>query len=241
MDSKPSLFPFRWALPVVQLLACALVLWPVRHELVADLERRPRPQSDLSSPRIVIELRAPASPARNASPQPSPQPSPRLTIQPSEEASSKEGGHEEHILEARLSLPPDLNFPATLFGFPFAGLFFKQPMTVEYYRAWRDLVIPVLGIIFWWAAGRGLEALINAKRKLISPRIGPPETTLAIAIFIFAAPISLMWLYDAHFRAEFDSRFLAAGAGLWTVLTAITLTARIAQWRIRRTLAAAKN
>jgi len=241
MESKRKAFPFRWAFPIGQLLACALILLPVRHELVADLERRPRPQSDQSSPRIVIELRAPSSPARNASPHPAPQPSPRLTIQPSGEAASKEGGHEGQILEARLSLPADLNFPATLFAFPFAGLFFKQPMTVEFYRAWRDLIIPVLGIVFWWAAGRGLEALINASRKSISPRIGPPETALAIAIFVFAAPMSLMWLYDAHFRAEFDSRFLAAGSGLWAVLTAITLTARIAQWRIRRTLAAAKN
>jgi len=36
---------------------------------------------------------------------------------------------------------------------------------------WRAISWPLLGILFWWSAGRGIEALIATRRGLVQPEI----------------------------------------------------------------------
>jgi len=86
---------------------------------------------------------------------------------------------------------------------------------------------------FWWIAGRGIEALLAARRGLIYPRIRWIETFLALLPCISGVMLSIIAVVVG--RAENDSVWViafAAGA-LWTLLGAVIITARLWQWRIK--------
>jgi hypothetical protein len=90
-------------------------------------------------------------------------------------------------------------------------------------------------MVFWWLAGRGVDALVTARRKAITPRIGWTETVLGFVLgagglvgviaFLFTAGPDL---YDRQLQ------LLMSAAGMWGLLGSLTVAARILQWRIRK-------
>jgi hypothetical protein len=99
---------------------------------------------------------------------------------------------------------------------------------------WRSVSWPFFGIIFWWIAGRGIEALVASRRRLLSPVI------TWIEVFVASVDVALGTLILALFLSGDRSGFVfpwpsaIAASGLWILLGGTTIVARVAQWRIRR-------
>jgi hypothetical protein len=208
MTQQHRSFPFRWVLPVVQLVVCFVILWPVRRIL-------------------FFETRESVHPIRTQ----------RVLILPSW-TPEREGPVDDwaNISELRFAAPSVLNFPVVVAQVPYLIIGRKEwvPGGMST-RAWRALCWPFAGLIFWWFSGRGLEALRSARRSIIDPRLGWIETVFA-AIFSCVGIAMLIGVITTTPDDRADLQFMAllAGGCLWGVLAGMTLTARFMQWRIRR-------
>jgi len=101
--------------------------------------------------------------------------------------------------------------------------------------AWRDISWPIVGMFFWWLAGRSIEALLCARHGLLQPRIGWWEVLISIPVLAYGGIWPVMLFVDRSSRSEFAWwPFLAVFGSLWLVLGACTLAAAILQWRLRR-------
>jgi hypothetical protein len=100
---------------------------------------------------------------------------------------------------------------------------------------WRDLSWPIVGIFFWWLAGRSIEALLFARRKILRPRIGWWEILLSIPVLAYGGMWAVMMSVDQSSRAEFPrwTLFVVFG-GMWLMLGSCTMAASIVQWRLRK-------
>jgi hypothetical protein len=105
------------------------------------------------------------------------------------------------------------------------------------FHVWRAITWPLLGCVFWWAVGRGIEALLAVKRRLVSPRISWFEAIAGAASLIFFAMAAVA--FSALRPAEDDLLFtplFVTGFVMWALLGGILLAARVAQWRMQRQL-----
>ena len=222
MPDKHTAFPFRWAFPIGELLLCAILLWPVRGELFSN--RQPR---NSSAPTRTVYLRkAPAPPNLDSEPQESIQATP----------ASVQEQRAERIRQLRISIPPRLNFPAFFFDYFIYNMVPDKVRETDAFRkSWMPVTWPLYGIVFWWMAGRAVEALIAARKRSLIPRIGPPEVTVAIALLLFGGFLSLGFAFT-NTPLDLDSYLLAAGAALWGLIGLLMLLARIMQWRVRKVL-----
>ena len=141
-------------------------------------------------------------------------------------------------LERRQWVPITLNLPCSLVQLPYVIL---NPAKQEWIprnmdlNTWRALTWPLVGFLFWWAAGRGIDALIAARRRLICPRITWIEaiTGAALSLFCTIATVCLP-LFSGHQDEDFPMKLVVAGLGMWAVLGGVVVAARVAQWRVRR-------
>jgi hypothetical protein len=101
-------------------------------------------------------------------------------------------------------------------------------------QTWRVISWPLIGILFWWAAGRGIEALLAARRRVVRPQIGWTETIIGAALFLFCAVIAIGVPICAGIDKDFPMKLFVAGSGTWAVLGGMIVAARVAQWRIIR-------
>jgi hypothetical protein len=101
---------------------------------------------------------------------------------------------------------------------------------------WRALTGPLLGILFWWVAGRGIEALLAARRGFVRPEISWVETGIGGALFLFCtiAAIGLPLFGNKNHDPDFPLTLWCCGLGTWALLGAVVAAARVGQWRIRR-------
>ena len=231
MSNQARSFPFRWVLPITQLLVCAVVLWPLRSDFVTEIgasidEYRGHPR--------VFKFKA--SPEQE-------QLLERYEKQHPLSAEDRllfrlplEDKHAAQVRQRRLDIAKVLNFPGGLVNLPYA---IWGPTRIDWtpkgmdLDLWRALNWPLMCIGFWWIAGRGIEALLAARRGLIYPRIRWIETFLALLPCISGVMLSIIAVVVG--RAENDSVWViafAAGA-LWTLLGAVIITARLWQWRIK--------
>ena len=143
------------------------------------------------------------------------------------------GTRRETLLEVQLWTPALLNLPSAFLGLARNALVPKG-MLLE---LWRSISWPFVGIIFWWLAGRGIEALAASQQRILSPLITWIEVFIAFVIASSAA-LCLGFLLDPSTREEFiyPWRSAVVAAGLWILLGAATIAARLMQWRIRRPL-----
>ena len=101
-------------------------------------------------------------------------------------------------------------------------------------QTWRVISWPLVGCLFWWVAGRGIEGLIAARRRLILPRITWIETIPSGALCLFCAVASVcLPMFSGH-DGDFPMKLFVAGLGMWAVLGGAVVAARVAQWRIRK-------
>jgi hypothetical protein len=223
MRDQPRGLAYRWILPLAQLLVCAVVLWPIRSEFVFEI-------------RAAIRAYSPARTSEH---------NPRYVLPYAFDLDLDDPQVQRSIknAERRLWTPSVLNLPVMMVDLPYVIL---NPAKTEWvpkgmdFKRWRAISWPFVGLISWWVAGRGVEALLSARRSAIHPLIGWVET--AIGILVLA--IGLFGFIGSLVERSLDGDspwvlFTAAGA-IWALLGGSTIAARIAQRRIRLRLRGAE-
>jgi len=140
----------------------------------------------------------------------------------------------ETLADLRLWAPALRNFPSGFLGLA-RRTWVLQGMLPEF---WRSISWPFVGIFFWWIAGRGIEALVASRRRVLSPTITWFEVLVASLVIAFCAALCVGLLPDASFRDEliYPWRLVPMATGLWILLGVATVTARLVQWPIGRQL-----
>jgi hypothetical protein len=223
MDHAARPLAFRWILPAAQLVICIMVLWPIRGQLfhtnvglvkTTQYEPSRTPHSNIAGEQIVILLDAPSRELQEA-----------LT-------------QAERDTRRKL-LPAMLNLPSGMIQLPFVimnrGKNEWAPKGLDF-KAWHAMSWPLLGIMFWWSAGRGIEALLASRKRIMCPRISLIETVVGLTLVVFCATFAIaLPLYmgaDRDFGVPL--KFLEAGCWLWVVLSGSVFAAWILQQRLRR-------
>ncbi len=212
-DVRPG-FPFRLFLPMLQLVVCLVVLWPywprLRAELGSDIygfEQSVIHGEQPSEKTEALPDAVPPAPAKaNAS-------------------------------DMRLSAPAAVNLPAGLIQLPYILAGSSRAEWVPngmWYGEWRAISWPFIGLVFWWIAGRGLEALLAARQHLIRPGLHWAEVTTGVLLFIGGAVVCVGLSLDRNPIGVPADTLLAVGGALWSILGAVIVTARILQWGLRR-------
>ena len=104
---------------------------------------------------------------------------------------------------------------------------------------WSAISWPVLALVFWWMAGRAVEALHALGNLQIRPRITLVEAIVA-GVFMAGGAVLVVGLgieYRTRVYKEFTAAVFVAAGGLWTLLGSLSVVARFRQWRLRRTIA----
>ncbi|SRR5712692_4278092 len=217
MVTYPRLWPLRWTLPIFQLSVCLLALWPMRGFLIFEMSR-------------AIESHTPAKATGESE---------RITLiapPPMTQEQQRAADKAAKIDFLRMRVPVLLNFPVVVAELPYIV---ASPDKREWTprgmlpEEWRALSWPFAGILFWWCAGRGIEALQATRRSVVSPRLTWVETGLAIVLLLIGLG-TLVGIATSTPDDRRDVQFLVliAGGLLWGILAGITVTARVLQWRI---------
>lgn len=200
--------PFRWTLPVGELLLCAALVEPFVGFLIVQMRPTSRADSTKAErPVLNLDLQR---------------------VQTPEEKRA------ERLLMLRIWVPALLNLPCV-----FLGLARKELVPNGVFsELWRSFTWPIVGVIFWWIAGRGLEALLAYRRRVLLPVITWIEVFVSSLICTFCLLLLFGFLLDPSMRTGviYPWYLVAPASGLWVLLGAATIAARIAQWRIRRQL-----
>jgi len=218
MPQDRRALPFRWLLPATQLIICVLVLWPVRSRVIDDVRGS------------VLLYRTSKSSALNT---PDPQALVLLQIRPLDQ----EEQHELDVFERRKMVPVMLNVPSLLVQLPDVILSADKddwvPRGMDLWT-WRAIALPLIGILFWWSAGRGIEALFAARWQLLRPRIRWIEAIAGTTLFLFCAVATVGLPLGSGKSDEGSVKFIVTGMALWAVLGGIVAAARIVQWRVSK-------
>jgi hypothetical protein len=212
------LLALRWILPITQLVFSIAILWPVRHELTQQVQDAIR-FGRLSKTRAptVNEVLAVVIPER-------------LTPEQKSEFKS---------FETRKWLPSVLNLPSGLIQLPYDIL---SPSKDEWVpvgldlMTWRAISWPVLGFLFWWGAGRGIDALLAARQRLVRPKISWVDAAVGIALFLFCGIAAICFpIFGYSDRdPDFPLRLFSFGFGMWALLAGVVVTAKFCQRRIHK-------
>lgn len=203
---------FRRALPIAQLVTCAVLLWPWRGFLLVQM----REVGHHHWPTKFTE--------------------PAYRLQAAVVPETPQRARAEALDRLRVSAPALINLPCGFLGLATPASV-PEGMWPEF---WRSLTWPVVGIFFWWLVGRALDALVSARRRVLLPAITWIEVAVGSLLVVFCAAICVGFLTDASMREEFfyPWRWAAAACLLWIVLAAVIPAARFVQWRVRRKIAA---
>jgi len=203
---QPSRIPFRWILPIAQLILCVILLWPFRDGFITQIHSALHgywPEL-VDKEEIVIHPGAPSHANQNVA---------------------------QSYGEWRLVAPALLNMPVVL-----TGLARRETVPMGIVSEWwRALTWPIVGIIFWWIVGRGMEALLAIRSHLISPAVSWAETIVAALISICMGVILVGLAVDPSMRSEsiFPLRMETVACSVWLILGLTTVGARILQRRVR--------
>ena len=219
MVQERRTFAFRWLLPTTQLLLCSVALWPLRPLLIQQV------RDSIYAYRV------------RTNPPPSLPEKQQLVVPLSPRQQSDFETFER--LERREWIPQTLNLPCILVQLPYVIL---NPAKQEWiprgmnFRTWRAISWPLLGILFWWIAGRGIEALIATRRRLIRPNITWIETTVGAALCAFCAVAAVCMPLFSGRDENFPMKLFVAAFVMWSVLGGMVVAGRVAQWRLRKGL-----
>jgi hypothetical protein len=231
MTGEHRAVPFRWILPITQLLLCIIMLWPVRYMLIREV--RASVEAYRTHGRSLQNYPIPFNihPSRT-------QPQVRI-VDPNLLPPDMSKEHPELIpITLRLWGPALLNLPAGLAELPYSLAFdngrFWTPEGMGL-PTWRAISWPLIALILWWIAGRSTEALVAAFRGLLHPKITWIELIVGIGVllmgaFALLAPIET----DVRNDPELPWVFLSLAGALWVLLGSITVIARFAQSQMKR-------
>lgn len=99
----------------------------------------------------------------------------------------------------------------------------------------RDISWPILGVFFWWLAGRGIEALVSARRQLARPKIRWWEIIPGLLIAAYGGILAVGMVVDRGSRQTLPWGIFFVIGILWFSLGVCTVWARVLQWRLSRT------
>ena len=150
----------------------------------------------------------------------------------------------------RLTTPAALNIPVGFIQIPFM---IDNPPHSEWappgmwIREWRAVSWPFVGLIFWWMAGRGLEAIAAGVRFFASsqreeaerqhrraPKVHWIELLMGGALVAVGGASCYVLASGNGVLGLATDYVMAAGAGLWAMLGLVMVIAGIVQWRVRR-------
>ena len=202
---QPSRIPFRWVLPIAQFILCAILLWPFRDGFISQIH------SSLHGywPELVDKE--------------------EIVIHPGAPSHANENVAQS-FGEWRLVAPALLNVPVGL-----TGLARRETVPMGIVSEWwRALSWPIVGLVFWWIVGRGIEALLAIRSHLISPAVTWAETTVAGLVSICMLVIVVALAVDPSIRSEsiFPWHLATLACCLWLILGLTTVGARILQSRM---------
>ena len=210
-------YQIRWVLPVAQLLACLVALWPARGHLLFSVVQAKQlyapaqqEKTQRSEPQRVIVL-------------------PELTPDRQRELDAA-----EETAMRRMRVPVILNFPVVIAQVTYLLVtrreWLPRGMLIQ---SWRALSWPLVGLLFWWLAGRGIEALSASFRSTLRPRLSWIEVSWAIVLLLVGV-VTLIGVVTSTPDDRRDKDFMALmyGGMLWGVLAGLTIIARLRQWRI---------
>lgn len=164
---------FRWVLPIAEIFVCAVLLWPTRGFLAWQL----RATGHSYWPTMIGEP-------------------PRLNARVILVTKTLQEMKTEGLSDLRFSAPAVLNIPCSLLG-----LLRRETVPRGFLpEFWRSLTWPILGMVFWWIAGRGIDALVASRRGFLSPQITWIEVFAAILVIALG---TLDW------RSFFPARTIA--------------------------------
>lgn len=225
MNGQHRAVPFRWILPAAQLLVCVAILWPLRGELVSSVRSSAHAYRlhDESAQDAKVDIRVLY---------------PDLLPDFSNlSAVIEEREYRDRFLRLRLWGPALLNLPAMWLDLPRAivtgGKNEWVPVGMSF-QYWRALAWPLVGIVLWWIAGRGIEALIAAFRGIVRPALTYVEVAIALLFALMGIVLFVGVLLDPSSIHEVSWIFFSLAGAMWALLGATTIAARLAQWRIRR-------
>lgn len=224
-------FPFRWVLPIVQLVVCIVALWPIRAELAGDL---------LFAFTANV-IRPAANPGKNV----------RQSEQELEQSQhgtfkvyvhAEPAGYDE-LRERRELWPTALDLPAIFVTLPY--VIFGSEHTEWSPRGvlttnWTSLSDPFIGVLFWWVAGRGIEALVASPAMIIAPRIRWVEAVVGV-LTAGAGTMAVLAEILGEETDRYALALLVAGGVLWFLLGLASIAAWTLQYRFRRKISAAAN
>jgi hypothetical protein len=234
MTSEYRPIPFRWILPVGQLLLCIAILWPLRSMLLWEIRSsigyyttRGASARDGSLPAEPGEFQSRVS-VRVLDPNLLPPTMRRGDLEPSS-------------MTVRLWVPALMNFPASLAELPISlrdpnGRYWA-PVGIGLH-AWRAISWPVIGVVLWWIAGRGFEAIIASRRGILRPRITWADVVIAVLLVLMGA-FALLAPIEADVRndPQLPWRFLSLAGMMWLAIGVAIIASRFAQRRIRHGIA----
>src|SRR6266513_1546571 len=149
MGPETRVPPLRWIFPLAQLFLCAVILWPMRSMLVGQIRTSLREYGTSHD----TAARNPVAPR----------------LRPFDlDLSDPDVQRRIRISEAREWAVAALNMPGGLPDLTYAIL---SPAHSEwtprgmFMWTWRDLSWPIIGIFFWWLAGRSLQGLLFSRHK----------------------------------------------------------------------------
>jgi hypothetical protein len=205
-------FPFRWVLPIAQLVLCRMLLWPWKGAFLLQLRSAAHARWPTTVEAPTFRITTPIVP---------PTPGDRST---------------RTIADLRLTTPALLNMPSGFVGLAHRASV-RKGMLPDF---WRAMSWPFVGLIFWWIVGRGIEALGVSRSRVVSPAITWVETVTALLVSFFAGSLFVGLMVDPSMRSDFIFPWQLAilACGFWTFLGAVTVLARLLQWWIKRRLRA---
>jgi len=220
MRSETRVPPLRWIFPLAQLFLCAVILWPMRPMFNSQIRASLREYGISHEPA-----------ARN----------PVIPMLRPFDLSDPDVQRRIKISEAREYAVVALNLPG---GLPDLTCAILSPTHSGWNPkgmlmwTWRDLSWPIIGIFFWWLAGRGIEALLSSRHRILLPKIRWWEIVVSLPAMAFGAIWAIGLCAGQIVRADFPLWMLLAVFGsMWFILGASTSLAYFVQWRLRRRLA----
>jgi len=203
---QPSQIPFRWMLPIAQFLLCAILLWPLRSGYFIQVH-------------IALSHYFPELVDRQ-----------EIVVRSNVPNHANEGAARSYG-EWRLVAPALLNIPVVL-----TGLARRETVPMGIVSEWwRAFTWPIVGLVFWWMAGRGIEALLAARSHLISPALTWAETIVALLVSVCMGILLVTIAMDPSTRSQsiFPWHMEPEACSLWLVLGLTIVLARFLQWRLK--------
>ena len=103
-----------------------------------------------------------------------------------------------------------------------------------FFWTWRDISWPLLGLFFWWLAGRAVDALFAARRKIARPKLGWWEVVPAMLVFAYGGMLMICMIGMQEARGTPHREAFVAIGCMWMVFGASIVRAKFLQRRMAR-------